>query len=208
MVTIQDAFLIVVGLLLCLMGYSMFKGMLPIWGFILGGWIAYTILPAVVGAGRASELIVQIIGIGVGALIGAIIAVPLYYVLIFLAGAAWGMILGIMLGALIDVGGLGTVHQLTVFTRMSFPPVPQTGTQFLFMIIIGVILGGLAVNFQKFMICASSAFIGSAALITGLLGPITALSASEMGRGALMVAAWVVLGLLGLFIQYRMMGEI
>jgi hypothetical protein len=208
MITAQDAFLIVFGILLCLMGYSMFRGMLPLWGFILGGWIAYTMLPSIVGAERASQLLVQIIGIGIGALIGAAIAIPLYFVIVFLSGAALGMIIGIMLGTLIDIGGVSSISKITAFINQSFPPMPHTFMQFLCMIILGIILGATAIGFQKFMICASSAFIGSAALITGLGGPITNLSATEMGRGAVMVTAWLMIGLIGLFIQFRMMGEV
>jgi len=203
----QDAFLIVLGISACFAGYSMFRGMLPLWGFVLGGWIAYTMLPAIVG-GWAENLLFQVIGIVAGALIGAIIAVPLYFVIVFFSGAALGMLVGIMLGALIDVGGISSIRQLSTFTAMSFPPVAQTATQFVLMAIGGVILGGMAINFQKFMICASSAFLGSAALVTGLGGPITTLSATEMGRSAIMVTVWLMLGLIGLFVQFRMLGEV
>jgi hypothetical protein len=207
MVTGQDAFLIVLGVLACFTGYSMFRGMLPVWGFILGGWIAYTFLPTIVGAARAHELIVQITGIGIGALIGAVIAVPLYFVIIFLSGAALGMLMGVMLGALIDVGGLASIQQLTTFTAMTFPPTPQSATQFLLMGLGGLILGGTAIYFQKFMISASSAFLGAAAVITGLGEPIFAMSSTDMGRSAIMLTAWMLLGMIGLFVQFRMMGE-
>jgi len=208
MVTGQDAFLIVLGVLACFTGYSMFRGMLPAWGFVLGGWIAYTFLPAIVGAGRANELVVQIIGIGIGALIGAAIATPLYFVIIFLSGGALGMLFGVMLGALIDVGGLSSVRQLTAFTAMSFPPTPQSGIQYLLGGIGAIFMGGMAINFQKFMICASSAFLGAAAVVTGLGGSFVAMSNSDMGRSAIMLTAWLVLGMIGMFVQFRMLGEV
>jgi hypothetical protein len=208
MVTIQDALMIFFGIALCFMGYSMFQGMLPLWGFVLGGWITYTLLPTIVGDARAAELLVQIIGIGIGALIGAAIAIPLYYVIVFLSGSALGMMFGIMFGALVDIGGISSIRQLNAFTQMSFPPMPQTGTQFLLMIIGGVILGVAAIRFQKFMICASSAFLGAAAVVTGVGGPIVSVSASEMSRAAVLITIWMVLGLLGLFVQFRMMGEV
>jgi hypothetical protein len=208
MLTVQDALMIGFGILACFAGYSMFREMLPVWGFVLGGWIVYTFLPTIVGASRADEMIVQIVGVGIGAIIGAIIAKPAYYVIVFLSGAALGMLVGVMVGALIDIGGISSIRQLSTFTVMVFPPTPQTGTQFLLMGVGGILMGGMAINFQKFMICASSAFLGSAAVITGLGAPITAGSASEMGSSALMVTLWMILGMIGLFVQFRLLGEV
>jgi hypothetical protein len=208
MLTVQDVFLIVLGMLACFAGYSLFKGMIPLWGFILGGWIAFTFLPTIVGAERAEQLLFQIIGIGIGGILGSIIAIPAYYVIVFLSGAALGMIIGVMVGALIDVGGILSVHQFSQFASLAFPPTPQSGIQFLFMGVGGILFGAMSINFQKFMICASSAFLGSAALITGLGTPITVMSSTEMGRSAIMVTAWLILGMVGLFVQFRSLGEI
>lgn len=203
----QQAVLIVFGIVACFMGYSMFRTMLPLWGFVLGGWIAFILLPTILPA-KAGDLVVQLIAAVVGGLIGAAIAIPLYFVIIFISGAVLGMIFGIMLGALIDLGGISTAAQLSAFTNMSFPPIPHTATQFVLMAIVGLIMGGISINFQKFMICASSAFMGAGAIVTGLVGPITQISSSDMGRGAFMLIGWMFLGMAGLFIQFRMMGEV
>ncbi len=207
MVTITDGIMIVLGILVCFTGYSMFRGMLPVWGFILGGWIAYTIMPTILGPDRAGQLLFQLIGIGVGAIIGAAIAVPLYFVIVFLSGAALGIIFGVMVGALIDVGRLSTLAEWKAFIAMTFPPIPQSGMQYLIAAIAGILLGMVALGFQKFMICASSAFLGAAAFITGLGGGITTISSSDIGKGAIMVTAWIILGLIGLIVQFRVMGE-
>ncbi len=66
----------------------------------------------------------------------------------------------------------------------------------------------MSINFQKFMICASSAFLGAAAVVTGLGTPLVGLTATEMGSSALMLTAWLVFGMIGLFVQFRMLGEI
>lgn len=208
MLTVQDIFMIILGILACFAGYSMFREMLPMWGFVLGGWIAYTFLPTIVGPNRADDLIVQIAGVGIGALVGAAIAVPAYYVIVFLSGAALGMLVGVMLGALIDIGGITSIRQLSTFSVMVFPPTPQSATQFLLMGVGGIGMGVMAINFQKFMVCASSAFLGAAAVVTGLGATITALSATEMGGSAFMVSTWLLLGMIGLFVQFRMLGEI
>ena len=208
MVTAQDAFLLAFGVLACFMGYSMFRDMLPLWGFVLGGWITYTLLPTVLPLDLGSEFLYALATFAIGGVIGAIIATPLYFVMVFLSGGVLGMLVGIMAGALVQVGGVTSVRQINEIVAMSFPPIPQTGIQFLLMAIFGIILGGLALNFQKFMICASSAFIGAAAIISGLGGPITQLGSADMGRGALALAAWMVLGLIGLYVQYRVLCEV
>jgi hypothetical protein len=207
MVSGMDAVLIAFGIIACFMGYSMFQSLLPAWGFVLGGWFAYIMLPRLIPA-HADELLYQVVALVGGGLVGAILAIPLYYVIVFLSGAALGVIAGTMIGALIDVGGVSTPHQLMTFTTMSFPPFPQSGTQMLISIVLAVVLGGLAINFQKFMICASSAFIGAGALISGLTGTIFTMSATDVGRSAIMLMSWMILGCIGLFVQFRMMGEV
>jgi len=203
----QDIVLIVLGIISCFMGYSMFRNMLPLWGFLVGGWIGYTLMPGFLPA-QSGQVLYQIGSFLVGGIIGALISMPLYFVIIFLSGGALGMLMGILTGALIEVGGLSSIRQLTTFTSMSFPPFPQTALQFILMVIFGLVLGGVAIGFQKFMICASSAFLGAAAIMTGLTGTVFLASNTDMGRSAVMLAGWLILGLLGLFLQFRMMGEV
>ncbi len=205
--TIQDGVFVFIGLLACFMGYSMFRSILPMWGFILGGWLAYLLLPTFLGGQMAASLIFRLAGVLVGGLIGALIATPLYFVIIFLSGAVLGMLFGVMAGALVNTGGLNSVRQFSDFASMSFPPMPQTGIQWLLMVVFGLLLGALALNFQKFMICASSAFLGAAALITGLGGSISMFSGGDASHGAWMLIGFLGMGLVGLVIQYRMMGE-
>jgi len=199
--------MIVLGVVACFAGYSMFRTMLPMWGFIIGGWVAYTLAPTLIPAAQSGAALYRVGAFLVGGLIGAIVAVPLYFVIIFLSGAALGAIIGIMFGAVIDVGGISTMRQVTALINMSFPPVAATTTQFLLMAIFGVILGIVALNFQKFMIIASSAFVGSAALITGLTGTIGNIANTDMSRAAIMLLGWIVLALLGMFVQFRVLGE-
>lgn len=207
MVTVQDAFMVAIGVIACFAGYSLFRDMLPVWGFIIGGWITYTLLPAFFPFDFGSDLLYALVTFGIGGIIGAIIATPLYFVMIFLSGMAMGMFLGVMTGALIDAGGIATVKQLSRFTEMTFPPVPRTMMQYILMVVFGLVLGGVSINFQKFMVTASSAFVGSAAIITGLGGSITQIR-SDMGSGAIMIMAWILLAVVGLAIQFRTTGEV
>jgi hypothetical protein len=206
MFAVQDAILILLGAVACFTGYSMFRSMLPLWGFILGGWIFMTFAPLVVHVATGQELLLRVVAFFVGGVIGAIIAIPLYFVIVFLSGAALGALTGIMLGALIDVGGITSFKSLSTFTAMTFPPQPNTPLQFLFMVILGVILGVMAINFQKFMVSSSSAFIGSAALVGGLSGTITS-NLQVSGAGFLLLMIWLLVGFIGLFVQYRVMGD-
>lgn len=203
----QDLVLVVLGILLCFAGYSLFRSMLPLWGFLIGGWIVYTLLPVFFPL-QAGQMLYQIIAFAVGGVIGAIISMPLYYVIIFLSGGALGMLFGILVGALIEVGGISSVPQLTTFTTMSFPPMPQTALQFILMMVFGLIMGGLAIGFQKFMICASSGFLGAAAIMSGLTGTVLLATTTDMSRSAVMLTGWLILGMLGVLLQFRMMGEV
>jgi hypothetical protein len=207
MLSPQQIVMIVLGIIACIGGYSLFRSMAPLWGFILGGWIGYTLLPLFTSSSAANNVVLQIVAFIGGGLIGALIAVPLYFVIIFFSGAALGALFGIMLGAVIDVGGISTVRQLTTLSNMVFPPLPQTPIQLLLMVVFGVILGGASINFQKFMVIASSSFLGSAALVSGVGGSVFRLVTTGGGQAALMMAAWMVIGMLSMLLQFRMMDE-
>ncbi len=206
MFTPQGIILVIFGIMACFMGYSLFKSMLPLWGFLLGGWFLLSFGPSFIPIPPAQNLVYQIGLYVVGGLIGAVIAVPLYFVIIFFSGAALGALAGVLVGALIDMGGINSFSQLDNFTMLTFPPQPSTLLQFVLMVIFGLILGLLALNFQKFMITASSAFVGAAALVGGLSGVISS-GLQTSGIGALLIMAWMVLGFVGLFVQFQVMGD-
>jgi hypothetical protein len=207
MVTGNSAVLILFGAVMLLGGYSLFKSMLPLWGFLIGGWLAYTFLPTFLSGPQANSPIVQAAAFIIVGLIFALLSTPLYYVIVFLSGAALGALMGVVVGALFEAGGLSTMRQALQFTRLSFPPIPQTPIQYILGAILGIIMGGVAINFQQFMIIASSSFLGSAALISGLIGPITRIGSTDMSRAAVMMMAWIVLAVLGMILQFRMSGE-
>lgn len=205
--TVESLVYIVAGLLIAFSGYSMFRGMLPLWGFVLGGWIGFTLLP-LIAPEQADALMFQVIAFVVGGIIGAIISQPLYYVIVFMTGAALGMVFGVMVGALVDMGGFTNFAQVSGFLSMSFPPIPQTVTQMFFMLVLGVILGAAAIGFQRFMVIAASSFLGAALIMTGMQFSITQMSATVMGRGAIMMVGWLILGMVAMFAQFRMSGDV
>lgn len=204
---IQSLVTIAAGIFIAFSGYSMFRGMLPLWGFVLGGGTAYMLLslfaPALVG-----EMAFQLIAFMVGGIIGAMMSEPLYYVIVFFSGAALGMICGVMVGALVDMGGFHSIEQISGILAMSFPPAPQTVTQLFFMIVIGVVLGTAAIGFQRFMITAASAFIGATLIMTGMQFSVSQMAANAMGRGAIIMVGWLMLGMIAILVQFRTAGDV
>lgn len=206
MFSAQDIILVLLGFISCFMGYSMFKGMLPMWGFILGGWVAMTVAPNFITVEGLEPVYLTIGFFVAGGIIGALVAAPLYYVVVFGSGAALGALVGVLLGALIDVGGVGSMNQLRSLANLSFPPQPSSLTQWVLLVILGLGLGAAAINFQKFTITASSAFIGSAALVASL-GFLFTRGMNAASAGVVNMLAWLVLGLVGMFVQFRILGD-
>jgi hypothetical protein len=208
MLTPQGMMLVLVGAVACFMGYSMFRSMLPLWGFILGGWIAMTIAPNFIEVPASQQLILFIASFAIGGVIGALISTPLYYVIIFLSGAALGALIGIVVGSLLEFGGIASFRDLDTLrnVNLSFPPEVNSITQLVLIVIIGGALGFAALNFQQFMITASSAFLGAAALVSGLSVVITN-SFPNVSGSLMLLLSWLVLGMVGIFIQFRVLGD-
>ena len=206
-VTPQGIVLIIFGLLICFSGYSLFKSMLPLWGFILGGLVAISIAPTLMRNSDPS-LVFEIVAFIIGGVVGALIASPLYFVSVFLTGAAMGGLLGIVLGAYLEISsGTLSVKALSALASMQFPPPVQSTLQWILMVVLGLITGGFAIAFQKFMITASTAFIGSAAAVAGGNTAVLEIMRENPSRAVWILLIWLIVALLGLFVQYRMRDE-
>ena len=202
MFNVQSIAYVAFGVIACFSGYSMFRTLLPLWGFLIIGWIALSVVPMFIQLPGTQSYIVRIAAFVVGGVIGAVIATPLYHVMIFISGAALGALMGNIIGALIALGGLDSMTKLDAFTSMSFPPQTTSPVQFVIMVILGAILGAVALSFQKFMVTASSAFIGAAALVGALSGVIVGGLVTD-SPGVVVIMAWFFVGFIGLFVQYR-----
>jgi hypothetical protein len=206
-VTPQGIILIIFGFFICFSGYSIFKSMLPLWGFILGGLVALNFAPGILG-NEDPTLLFQIISFAVGGVIGALISSPLYFVSVFLTGAAMGGLLGIVFGAYLEIsGGAPSVKALSSLAGMHFPPDVTSNFQLILLIVFGIITGGLAIAFQKFMITASTAFIGSAAIVAGGNGAAIEILRNDANRAVWILLAWLIVAMIGLFVQYRLRDE-
>jgi len=175
---------ILVGALQCFSGYRIFKLILGLTGFLLGGALA-----SIIGYTLSQEVAFLLLTGLAGGFIGAALMVTLYFVGIFLIGAIFGSVLGTVLYAVAESN-----------------PDPAA------LLILAILAGILALAFQKFMIIVSTAFGGAWFVIIGIAYFITGtvnLNNPEQifGSGGkylyAMLVGWFALGIAGFFIQYR-----
>jgi hypothetical protein len=180
--------LLVFGVVNCFWGYRIFRVVLALWGFVLGAAIGVAL------AGDSGTLMVVFVAL-VGGLIGAGVFVLLYFVGVFAAGAILGFLL--------------TASLMNVVM-----PEPNA-----FVAVIGaLVVGLLALAVNKLIIILSTSFAGAWSLVQAAAlmfstaqadrvlaarGPFDLVSA--MGMGA--VIGWLVLGVLGVIVQYRVTAE-
>jgi hypothetical protein len=162
------------GALFCFFGYRLFKIVLGIAGFIWGGFL----VAGIVFNFTHSILVTVIAGLA-GGIIFALLAVLLYYVGIFILGTYLGGAVGFFILALF---GLAIPVWLVL--------------------ILAVVGGILALIFQKFMIVLATSFVGSWAVVIGISYLVPKSSTGIYPIIALV--SWIVLGLIGMIIQYRL----
>jgi uncharacterized membrane protein YeaQ/YmgE (transglycosylase-associated protein family) len=175
---------ILFGTVQCFFGYRLFKIIIGIIGFIIGGALAGTISLAV----SPEETVALIAGL-VGGIIGAMLLLTLYYVGIFFIGAFLGSIVGSFFYAVVEIG-----------------PEPIT------ILIAAIITGIIALVIQKFMIIVSTSFGGSWLIVTGIayfatgaVNPADIEYMLQSGGGLfyIILLGWIGLGTCGLIAQYK-----
>ena len=174
----------ITGLVICFFGYALFKFVIALGGFLIFGSLA----GAVAQATSNDPMITLLAGI-IGGLIGIALALALYYLGIFLVGAAAGILLAITLAT--SNGASPNDTALILFA-----------------------LGGglLALVFQKFMIILSTAFGGAWTVVVGAAHFIgTGLYTQNLEQALdalgstiyLLGIAWLILGFAGMVTQYK-----
>jgi hypothetical protein len=174
---------IVVGVVQCFFGYRIFRIILGVTGFFLGGlaggYLAFGLTQSQFGA---------IVGGLIGGLIGAALMAGLYIVGVFLIGALFGAMVAL---AVLSLGG---------------------GSPATWIVVIAALAGGvLAALLQKVIIILATAFGGAWWMLTGVatLAGVVSFESVREWLGALASApfgwliGWLVLGVVGLFFQYR-----
>lgn len=172
---------LIIGAVQCFAGYRIFKVVLGLTGFIVGG-----VMGAAGGYACSQNGLVALFAGLVGGCLGAALLTALYFLGVFLVGA----FLGGIVGAVLLAGSL-----------------PQPAL----LLIPAVIAGVLALVFQRFMIIVSTAFVGAWTVVTGVAyfttGTIDATSIQSFYHSAasqnhVMLLGWLVLGVVGVIIQY------
>ncbi|MFQ5738866.1 MAG: DUF4203 domain-containing protein [Acidobacteriota bacterium] len=179
--------LVLWGLMSCFLGYRIFKFVLALTGFLIGGLL---------GAGIAWELTggatTWVVAAGaVGGVVLSLLAFPLYSVGFFFFGALAALLLA--WGAFLATGAT--------------PP--------LYLPWVAALVGGIvAVLAKKLMLILSTSFAGAWMSVTGaaqLLGLNS--NALDLSKGlrdipepgstvTVLLLSWIVLGFIGLFVQY------
>ena len=175
---------ILVGAIQCFYGYRIFKFILGLIGFLVGGAIA-----GALGFSISQDEIVALLAGLVGGFIGAALMIALYFIGIFLIGAFLGGVIGYVLYA-----SAGNSPEAAV------------------VLILAVITGVIALIFQKFMIIVSTGFggawgvvFGIAYFLTDTIDP-TNLEQMFRARGSQLYAivlCWLALGIVGVIVQYK-----
>ena len=174
------------GVVSCFFGYRLFRIVLAIFGFIIGGFAASSVF----GVSDTGPMLAAFL---VGGLIGAVILIAAYFVGVALVGAALG----------------------AAAANLLFAATDQT-PHFLIVVLLTIAGAAGAMYLQRYFIIVGTAFGGAWTLIVGgmaLLGNRAALAAAAAGDvwvvypmnpapGQQWVpVAWIVLGLIGTAVQ-------
>ncbi len=177
------------GLLNCFFGYRIFRVLLGLYGLVLGAFVGLTVAANVSGG----QTLWLIVGAIVGGLVGAALMVLLYFVGVFLVGAAAGALLTNAIGAMLG---------------FDMPT--------LVVIIVAVVVGVIALIAQRLIIILATAFGGAWLAVSGGMMLFTGESLPGLGVftlpatweratvGTLIIlAAWLVLAIAGTVVQFR-----
>lgn len=180
---------LVIGVVACFWGYRLFRVILGIVGFILGGILVGSFAHGLSGG----SVIITVIAAIVGAIVGALLISAVYYLGVFVLGAFGGWLLGSIV-----VGMAGTASRLV------------TGA------VLAALCGILAVIFQRIVIIVATACIGSWNIIAGmyflatgtLYSPYVFLNPWRMlhlggVRFFFVFSLWLVLSIAGIVFQLR-----
>ncbi len=179
---------VALGLLTCFLGYRLLKFTLGIMGFVAGASGGWAVGLSLEPGNNGIALVCAVIG----AAIGAVLYIWLFYLGIFLLGASAGAVVA---AALFNAAGNQP------------QPIPVLAT--------AIVFGVLALVARKFMIITSTAFAGSYLVTAGLFHLAAGLqnhsplwfnhaqpgSAGSWGYVALVF--WLILGLAGVSFQNR-----
>jgi Domain of unknown function (DUF4203) len=180
-----------VGMAICFGGYRWFMLLLPIFGFVFGFGLGLDTMQSLFGTGALATVTGWVVGFIV-ALIFAVLSYLFYFIGVALLGGALGYAIGVGFLGLFGIGP----NFLTWIVGM----------------ILGIIfaIGTIALNLQKWVIIAATAFGGAGVIIGTFLMVFGVVPPTAFGSGAVRAAiadSWfwlfgfLVLAVLGLVSQ-------
>jgi len=195
------AFLVFVGLIVCVTGRTLFATTPFLGGFLVSGMLGYQVgmmfIPIPANWPNWVLPLVSFILIGI---IGGIVAKGLYVVMLVIAGMALGAFIGLVAGYVINLGG--SPH---VLTSNFFSFQPENAVQLYTMLIAMALLGGLSLTAQDTMAMLSTAFFGAGIAAVNLADLFDATVGGRVAAVAtepvLVIFAWLFIGMAGVFIQ-------
>lgn len=188
--------LVIGGLVACVAGYRVFRVVLGIYGFFLGAFVATSAM-------GTSDTAWLVGGALIGGLAGALILIAAYFIGVALIGA-----------------GLAALAVNIVWGQISGGEPPALA------VIIAAVIGALAsLSLQRYVIVIGTAFGGAWTAVVGAIaiaGDRVVQSAEAIGRAPAdrpdvwvlypmnpapgqtwVLVVWIVLGIVGLFVQMR-----
>lgn len=187
------ALMIALGLVVCFAGLRVFLITLPIIGFITGFFIGAAGTRAVLGEGFLSTTTGVVIGLAAGIAL-AVLAYVFWYVGALLSAASSGALIGSAL-----MNGIGVTSGWVVFIGAAI------GAILLFLI-------ATAIALPVWIVIINSAFLGSSAVLGGVLLVFDQIDRADLGYGVAWAAiesswfwliAWTAIGTIGLLVQMR-----
>ena len=192
---ILPGLLLAVGLVIYALGHEVFNQSPFIGGFLLGGVLSVYIVTSYATPPAGLEAFYPYIVFIIGGLLGGLIARPLYMVIVVISGSAFGALLGIGFGFIVNLQG-----DPNSLKQIQFAIQPLNNISIWLMIIFALILAVLSLIFDDFMLVVSTAFLGSA-VIMGSLAGLFSTTIPIFGNIVFQIFVWFGLGMGGLVYQ-------
>jgi hypothetical protein len=189
---------ILIGIANCFFGYRIFRILLGILGFIGGALAGLVIIQALVLGGSISSsgaLLYYILAALVGGAIGAVLLIFVYFIGVFLLGAAAGFVIGyvaaLALNANDDVALIAAV-------------------------VLALAGGILALILQRVIIIIATAISGALYIVSGIAALVSPALVTRTMSGqtpaidtafTIMLIGWVVLSIAGMVVQFVWTGK-
>lgn len=188
---------LVIGFIICMFGSVVLRSSPRVGGFLLGGLIGAEAAVRFLAAPAGYELFFPLVSFLLAGGIGALIAAPLYMVMLVLSSSALGALIGMVAGLIVSMQGV-TRAIVEAFLRFEL----VNDFQLTLIIIFALVMALISLRSEEFMSMASTAYVGAVLVVSGLSG-LFGNSLLLLSDGIFVFFFWMVLGLIGLIYQNR-----